>query len=147
MAGLPGYGKTSLVNALITRFAPSDAVQFAVVDGKAPTALRGDYADTAERLFAFVGDDPTEANELFRRLVRLLEDRMEHMRQARARTTSGTRGLLPRGRWWSSSSTRPTPFSVTTRAATRKRRSSPPWPRRMPAWSKLWSSRAGRRAS
>lgn len=97
VAGLPGYGKTSLVNALITRFAPSDAVQFAVVDGKAPTAHRGDYADTAERLFAFVGDDPTEANELFRRLVRLLDDRMEHMRQARGSNNFWDKG--PSAAW------------------------------------------------
>ncbi|MFJ9466434.1 FtsK/SpoIIIE domain-containing protein [Streptomyces caniferus] len=97
VAGLPGYGKTSLVNALITRFAPSDAVQFAVVDGKAPTALRGDYADTAERLFAFVGDDPAEANELFRRLVRLLDDRMQHMRRARGSNNFWDKG--PTAAW------------------------------------------------
>ncbi|MBO0837331.1 MAG: hypothetical protein J2P28_17750, partial [Actinobacteria bacterium] len=34
VAGLPGYGKTSTVNGFVADFAPSPAVQFAVVDGK-----------------------------------------------------------------------------------------------------------------
>src|SRR5215472_12839005 len=46
VAGLPGYGKTSLVNALIARLAPSPAVQLAVVDGK------GGYEDLTGRFFA-----------------------------------------------------------------------------------------------
>ncbi len=82
VAGLPGYGKTSLVNSLIGRFAPSDVVQFAVADGKAETADAGDYADIAPRLFAFAGDDLAEANKLFIRLVKLRRDRYNAMRRA-----------------------------------------------------------------
>ncbi|MCD9878243.1 FtsK/SpoIIIE domain-containing protein [Streptomyces guryensis] len=82
VAGLPGYGKTSLINSLIGRFAPSDAVQFAVADGKAETADAGDYAEIAPRLFAFVGDDLAEANKLFTRLVKLRRDRFAAMKRA-----------------------------------------------------------------
>ncbi|MBW1599730.1 FtsK/SpoIIIE domain-containing protein [Streptomyces sp. JJ38] len=75
VAGLPGYGKTSLINRFICDMAPSPAVQFAVADGKVSTTDAGDYADLTDRLFAFVGDDLEEANALFKRLVALREDR------------------------------------------------------------------------
>ncbi|MFF7095916.1 hypothetical protein ACFY9A_26495 [Streptomyces rubradiris] len=71
VAGLPGFGKTSLINRFICDFAPSPAVQFAVADGKVLGAHEGDYADLMGRLFAFTGSDLAEANALFRKLVRL----------------------------------------------------------------------------
>ncbi|MFC9910441.1 cell division protein FtsK [Streptomyces sp. NPDC127197] len=71
VAGLPGFGKTSLVNRFICDCAPSPAVQIAVADGKVSEAHEGDYADLIDRLFAFVGDDLDQANALFKRLVQL----------------------------------------------------------------------------
>ena len=80
VAGLPGYGKTSLINRLICDTAPSPAIQYAVADGKVSVADEGDYADLTGRLFAFVGDDLTEANALFTRLVGLRRDRSAAIR-------------------------------------------------------------------
>ncbi|MGW1072318.1 FtsK/SpoIIIE domain-containing protein [Streptomyces sp. NPDC002537] len=80
VAGLPGYGKTSLINKFICDMAPSPAVQFAVADGKVSAAHEGDYADVIGRLFAFVGDDLAEANALFKRLVKLRRDRSASVR-------------------------------------------------------------------
>ncbi|MGW5048663.1 AAA family ATPase [Streptomyces griseoluteus] len=68
VAGLPGYGKTSLINRLLSDWAPAPWVQFACADGKVSAAYEGDYADWVQRMFAFVGDDLEEANKLFRRL-------------------------------------------------------------------------------
>ncbi|AUG78658.1 hypothetical protein CFP65_3881 [Kitasatospora sp. MMS16-BH015] len=80
VGGLPGKGKSALVNGLISQLAPSDAVQFAVADGKVYKAHEGDYADVADRLFAFAGADLEEANALFKRLVQLRRDRAEQVR-------------------------------------------------------------------
>ncbi|WP_225801485.1 cell division protein FtsK [Streptomyces sp. NK15101] len=75
VAGLPGFGKTAMVNRFICDCAPSPAVQIAVADGKVSAAYEGDYADLVSRLFAFVGDDLDDANALFKRLVKLRRDR------------------------------------------------------------------------
>ncbi|MFF8896076.1 FtsK/SpoIIIE domain-containing protein [Streptomyces lydicus] len=80
VAGLPGFGKTSLINRFLCDCAPSPAVQFAVADGKVSTANEGDYADIVDRLFAFVGDDLDEANALFHRLVKLRRERSASIR-------------------------------------------------------------------
>ncbi|MBD3011360.1 FtsK/SpoIIIE domain-containing protein [Streptomyces sp. 5-10] len=80
VAGLPGFGKTSLVNRFICDTAPSDAVQYAVADGKVTSSHEGDYADLTDRIFAFVGDDLEEANALFTRLVKLRRDRSASIR-------------------------------------------------------------------
>ncbi|WP_239070689.1 MULTISPECIES: FtsK/SpoIIIE domain-containing protein [unclassified Streptomyces] len=77
VAGLPGYGKTSLINAIVCRLAPSDAVQFVVLDGKVSSASQGDYADMVKRFFAFAGDDLAEANQLLQRLDALRRDRLD----------------------------------------------------------------------
>ncbi|MGW6458998.1 FtsK/SpoIIIE domain-containing protein [Streptomyces sp. NPDC055078] len=76
VAGLPGFGKTSLINRLISDWAPSPAVQFACADGKVSTAREGDYAHLVQRMFAFAGDDLEEANNLFKRLVELRRSRV-----------------------------------------------------------------------
>ncbi|WP_399926999.1 FtsK/SpoIIIE domain-containing protein [Streptomyces kanamyceticus] len=76
VAGLPGFGKTSLINRLICDWAPSPAIQFVCADGKVSTAREGDYAHLVKRMFAFVGDDLEAANALFRRLVELRRARV-----------------------------------------------------------------------
>lgn len=76
VAGLPGFGKTSLINRLICDWSPSPAIQFVCADGKVSTAREGDYAHLVKRMFAFVGDDLEEANALFRRLVELRRARV-----------------------------------------------------------------------
>ncbi|WP_406730407.1 FtsK/SpoIIIE domain-containing protein [Streptomyces sp. NBC_01794] len=81
VAGRAGGGKSVLLNGLISRYAPSPAVQFAVADGKVSHASEGDYADVLPRLFAHVGDDLKEANDLFNRLVRLRRDRSSVIRR------------------------------------------------------------------
>ncbi|MCH0563606.1 FtsK/SpoIIIE domain-containing protein [Streptomyces sp. MUM 2J] len=80
VAGVPGAGKTSMINKLVCDLAPSPAVQFAVADGKVSAASEGDYADVHERLFAFVGDDLDDANALFKRLVALRRARSSVIR-------------------------------------------------------------------
>jgi DNA segregation ATPase FtsK/SpoIIIE, S-DNA-T family len=76
VAGLPGYGKTSLVNALIARLAASPAVQLAVVDGKGGA----DYEDLTGRFFAWTGDDLRAANAVFRQLYELRRQRAASIR-------------------------------------------------------------------
>ncbi len=93
VAGLPGYGKTSLVNALIARLAPSPAVQLAVVDGKGGA----DYEDLTGRFFAWTGDDLHTANAVFRQLYEL-----RRQRAAAIRSVLGVKNLWhvgPSERW------------------------------------------------
>ncbi|MGW2826339.1 FtsK/SpoIIIE domain-containing protein [Streptomyces sp. NPDC001443] len=92
VAGLPGFGKTSLVNRLLSDWAPSPAVQFACADGKVSAAHEGDYADWVQRMFAFVGDDLEEANKLFRRLVEL-----RRARSASVRSVLGVKSMWDLG--------------------------------------------------
>ncbi|MGQ4415534.1 cell division protein FtsK [Streptomyces sp. SAS_269] len=97
VAGLPGFGKTSLVNRLLSDWAPSSAVQFACADGKVSAAYEGDYADWVQRMFAFVGDDLEEANKLFRHLVEL-----RRARSASVRSVLGVKSMWdvgPSDRW------------------------------------------------
>jgi S-DNA-T family DNA segregation ATPase FtsK/SpoIIIE len=52
VGGLPGYGKTSLVNSLLMQLAGMP-VQFVFIDGKGG----GDYADWSERAWIWTGDE------------------------------------------------------------------------------------------
>ncbi|WP_406200951.1 FtsK/SpoIIIE domain-containing protein [Streptomyces sp. NBC_01017] len=88
VAGLPGYGKTSLINRLLSDWAPAPWVQFACADGKVSAAYEGDYADWVQRMFAFVGDDLEEANKLFKRLVD-----MRRARSALVRSMLGVKSM------------------------------------------------------
>ncbi len=76
IGGMPGFGKTMLINGLIVTFAPSPAVQVAVVDGKGGA----DYEDLAGRFFAFAGDDLRDANRIFMQLYELRRRRAECIR-------------------------------------------------------------------
>jgi len=76
IAGLPGYGKTSAINGLLADFAPSPAVQFAVVDGKGGA----DYEDLAGRFFAFADDELERAHSIFRQLYELRRQRSAAIR-------------------------------------------------------------------
>ncbi|MFD4142941.1 hypothetical protein [Streptomyces sp. NPDC058572] len=80
VAGLPGFGKTSLINRLVCDWAPSPAIQIVGFDGKVSKAHEGDYADLVKRMFAFVGDDLEAANTLFNRLVGLRRARCSSIR-------------------------------------------------------------------
>src|SRR5207237_10618930 len=84
VAGLPGYGKTSLVNGLVARLAPSPAVQFAVVDGKGGA----DYEDLTGRFFAWADDDLGAANAVFKRLYEL-----RRLRSASIRADLGVKNM------------------------------------------------------
>jgi S-DNA-T family DNA segregation ATPase FtsK/SpoIIIE len=52
VGGLPGYGKTSLINSWLMQLAALDSVQFVIIDGKGG----GDYAEWEDRSFIFAGD-------------------------------------------------------------------------------------------
>jgi DNA segregation ATPase FtsK/SpoIIIE, S-DNA-T family len=76
IAGLPGYGKTGAINGFVADFAPSPAIQFAVVDGKGGA----DYEDLAGRFFAFADDDLERAHSVFNRLYELRRQRSAAIR-------------------------------------------------------------------
>jgi S-DNA-T family DNA segregation ATPase FtsK/SpoIIIE len=99
VAGLPGFGKTSLINRFICDAAPSPAVQFAVADGKVSGPDEGDYADVTGRLFAFVGDDLEAANKLFHRLVELREARKSAIKKLLSRKDLWHSGLTINWPW------------------------------------------------
>ncbi|MFF2651646.1 cell division protein FtsK [Streptomyces sp. NPDC058045] len=97
VGGLPGKGKTSLLNRLLSDWAPASWVQFACADGKVSAAYEGDYAAWVQRMFAFVGDDLEEANKLFKRLVDL-----RRVRSARVGDVLGVKSVWdvgPSERW------------------------------------------------
>lgn len=99
VAGLPGFGKTSLINRFIGDVAPSPAVQIAVADGKVDGPGEGDYADLMGRLFAFVGEDLEEANKLFRRMVELRVARKSHIKTLSGRKDLWHAGLTANWPW------------------------------------------------
>lgn len=74
--GLPGYGKTSLINRIILPLMYHPAVQFAVLDGKGG----GDYEDIRDRCLVVVGDDLDAANGILRGLVEHRRERAERIR-------------------------------------------------------------------
>jgi S-DNA-T family DNA segregation ATPase FtsK/SpoIIIE len=53
VGGLPGYGKTSLINSWLMQLAALDAVQVAIIDGKGSS----DYAYWDDRAFISTGDE------------------------------------------------------------------------------------------
>jgi hypothetical protein len=76
VAGLAGYGKTNLLDTRFASIAPSDRVQFAVIDGKGGP----DWDSHAPRCFAFAKDDPAKAHEILSHLHNLLTTRQHLIR-------------------------------------------------------------------
>lgn len=80
--GLPGYGKTSLLNKLVADLAPSPLVQVALLDGKGEGTRPGaDYDETACRAWFASGDDLQAANDFLHRLEQLRTRRAASIRQ------------------------------------------------------------------
>ncbi|WP_169812683.1 FtsK/SpoIIIE domain-containing protein [Nocardia acidivorans] len=63
VGGNPGTGKTAWCLGLITTLAPSDSVQMAVANGKAPAPMIGDYRGVAPRISHLLGSDLEEVVE------------------------------------------------------------------------------------
>lgn len=76
VAGLAGYGKTSLVNRRICDLAPSPAVQFVVIDGKGGP----DYDDIAGRCWLFGKDDLASARDILAEVHGHMVDRQRSIR-------------------------------------------------------------------
>ena len=60
VAGLPGYGKTSLIISALVQLFGSDSVQFVFIDGKGGA----DYEDLACRAWLTCGDELADAAEI-----------------------------------------------------------------------------------
>lgn len=84
VAGLPGYGKSALVNRGIVRWSRSALVQLAVLDGKGG----GDYDDMEPRLFAKLGDSIEDANDFFTKL-----EEHRQLRSSLLRSALGTKSI------------------------------------------------------
>lgn len=70
--GLPGYGKTSVINQAIVKLAPHPCVQFSVLDGKGDGHNVGaDYDELLPRFYFASGDDLEAANKHLEDLKRL----------------------------------------------------------------------------
>jgi S-DNA-T family DNA segregation ATPase FtsK/SpoIIIE len=78
--GLSGYGKTSLVRAVVARLCQSSCVQFVVLDGKADEADQGDYGDFKGRFLHLGGDDLEDAGRVLEILVKHRKDRANRIR-------------------------------------------------------------------
>ena len=84
VAGLAGYGKTSLLGARFCQLAPSAVVQFVLIDGKGGP----DYDDLACRAWLFAKDDPTLVRDHLARVHELMA-----LRQASIRSVLGVKNL------------------------------------------------------
>jgi DNA segregation ATPase FtsK/SpoIIIE, S-DNA-T family len=71
VAGLAGFGKTMLVAHLLGQLAPSEAVQFVLVDGKGGP----DYHHLTPRAWLAASDDLDQVRQVLRRVHRLMADR------------------------------------------------------------------------
>jgi len=77
VAGLAGFGKTSLINARYAQLAPSPAVQFVFIDGKGGP----DYDDLAERAWLFCKDDRLAARDILAQVHQLMYARQGAIRE------------------------------------------------------------------
>lgn len=72
VAGLPGYGKTSLILSLLWQLAGTGAVQFVFIDGKGG----GDYMDWRDRAWLCCGDDLERAAGILEDVHGLMRSRL-----------------------------------------------------------------------
>jgi S-DNA-T family DNA segregation ATPase FtsK/SpoIIIE len=68
VAGLAGFGKTMLVAHQLGQLAPSEAVQFVLIDGKGGP----DYDRLVARAWLSAKDDLIEVRDVLRRVHRLM---------------------------------------------------------------------------
>jgi S-DNA-T family DNA segregation ATPase FtsK/SpoIIIE len=78
VAGLAGYGKTSLLNARFCQLATSSAVQFVLIDGKGGP----DYDDLFARAWLHAKDDPQQVRDHLARVHALMTARQSAIRAA-----------------------------------------------------------------
>jgi S-DNA-T family DNA segregation ATPase FtsK/SpoIIIE len=91
VGGLPGYGKTSLINSWLMQLAGSDAVQFAVIDGKGG----GDYAEWEGRSFIFAGDVLPAAASALEDVHALMRTRLSTVREVTGHKNGWHAGPAP----------------------------------------------------
>ena len=84
VAGLSGYGKTSLINTRISQLAVSGAVQFVMIDGKGGP----DYDDLFARAWLACKDELTEVRDRLGKVHRLML-----LRQTGIKTVLGTKNM------------------------------------------------------
>ncbi|MFF6787342.1 hypothetical protein [Streptomyces sp. NPDC012510] len=75
VAGMPAYGKTTLMLGWVAALAGRPEVQFAFFDGKTSDPRYGDWGEVGSRAMFVVGDNPEAANQKLTELVRLIKDR------------------------------------------------------------------------
>jgi S-DNA-T family DNA segregation ATPase FtsK/SpoIIIE len=98
VAGLPGYGKTSLILSLLWQLAGTGAVQFNFIDGKGG----GDYMDWRDRAWQHCGDELEHA-------AGILEDTHGLMRRRLLEVAAGGGSK----NWWHQGPTPEHPLIVT----------------------------------
>lgn len=77
VAGLAGYGKTSLLNARFCALAPSPAVQFVLIDGKGGP----DYDELFARAWLHAKDDLGQVRDILATVDRLMTERQGKIRR------------------------------------------------------------------
>jgi S-DNA-T family DNA segregation ATPase FtsK/SpoIIIE len=91
VAGLAGFGKTMLVAHLLSQLAPSEAVQFVLIDGKGGP----DYDRLTPRAWMAAKDDLNQVRDVLRRVHRLMLDRQGAIAQVLGVTDAWHLGPSP----------------------------------------------------
>jgi DNA segregation ATPase FtsK/SpoIIIE, S-DNA-T family len=87
VGGLPGYGKTTLVNSWLCQLAGSAAVQFVIIDGKGAA----EYDDWRDRAWIYTGDELPAASAALEDCHSLMRARFAQ----RGRDASGPTSEFP----------------------------------------------------
>jgi S-DNA-T family DNA segregation ATPase FtsK/SpoIIIE len=91
VAGLAGFGRTTLVAHFLGQLAPSPAVQFVLIDGKGGP----DYDRLFPRAWLSAKDDLNRVREVLRRVHRLMGDRQGAIAQVLGVTDAWHQGPSP----------------------------------------------------
>jgi S-DNA-T family DNA segregation ATPase FtsK/SpoIIIE len=91
VGGLAGFGKTMLVAHLLGQLAPSQAVQFVLIDGKGGP----DYDRLIPRAWLSAEDDLSEVRDVLRQVHRLMLDRQASIAQVLGVTDAWHLGPSP----------------------------------------------------